>query len=75
MTTAIHAGLTILRRREVEARTGLSHSSIYDKINPKSPLHDPSFPRQVSLGAGSVGWIEEEVVAWIASRMVARDQR
>ncbi|MYM75598.1 AlpA family phage regulatory protein [Duganella sp. FT134W] len=38
---------TILRRKQVEARTGLSRSTIYEKINKKSPRYDHTFPRPV----------------------------
>lgn len=31
------------------------------------------FPRRVRLGAGRVGWIEEEIDAWIESRIAERD--
>ncbi len=53
---------TILRRRAVESRTGLSRSSIYRRLTDGS---QPPFPHPVSLGNRSVGWIEEEVDAWI----------
>lgn len=62
---------TIIRRKQVEARTGLSRTTIYDRINPKSPRYDPAFPRPISLGAGAVGWVESEVNTWIESRIVA----
>ncbi|MBT2866543.1 AlpA family transcriptional regulator [Chromobacterium violaceum] len=61
--------LTILRRKQVEARTGLSRSTIYDKLNAKSPRFDATFPPPISLGAGAVGWVEAEVTAWIESRI------
>lgn len=61
---------TILRRTEVEARTGLKRSSIYDKLDPKSPRYDATFPKRVSLGTSAVGWLESEVDAWVASRQV-----
>lgn len=32
------------------------------------------FPRPIKLGEHSVGWIEEEVIAWIESRVQARDE-
>jgi len=60
--------LSILRRRQLQARIGLGRSSIYDKLNPKSKNHDPTFPRMVSLGARSVGWYAHEVDAWLAGR-------
>ncbi|MDF0605748.1 AlpA family transcriptional regulator [Neisseriaceae bacterium TC5R-5] len=65
--------LIILRRKQLETRTGLSRSTIYDKLNPKSPRHDSSFPKPISLGAGSVGWLESEVNAWIHACITRRD--
>jgi prophage regulatory protein len=55
----------ILRRPQVEARTGLSRSTLYQYIQ------DGQFPRPVSLGARAVGWLESEVNAWIAARAKA----
>ncbi len=31
------------------------------------------FPRRVQLGPNSVGWLENEVLAWIEARAAARD--
>lgn len=59
----------ILRRREVEARTSLSRSGLYDKMS------RGEFPRPIHLGPGSVGWIESEVTAWIEARIAERDGR
>ena len=56
---------TILRIPDVIARTGLPRSSIYLKIS----LGE--FPKPVSLGARAVGWISEEVDAWIDDRIRA----
>lgn len=53
----------MLRLPQVMSRTGLSRSTIYEIIN------KGKFPRQVSLGPHSVGWIEREVDAWIAERI------
>jgi prophage regulatory protein len=64
--------LTILRRKQVEARTGLSRSSIYARLkhNPKRPGdYDPTFPKPVSIGAKAVGWIEAEIDAWLAAQV------
>lgn len=54
---------TILRRRQVEARTGLSRSTIYER------MRQGAFPRQIALGAKSVGWLESEVEAWIDTQI------
>ncbi|RAS17580.1 AlpA family transcriptional regulator [Microvirgula sp. AG722] len=69
MAAQIQTALSILRRKQLESRIGLSRSTIYDKINPKSPCYDATFPKPISLGAEAVGWIESEVNAWIESRI------
>lgn len=69
--------LEIIRRRQVEARTGLSRSTIYARItpNPKRPSHyDPTFPKPVAIGSRSVGWIASEVDAWIAAQAAKRGE-
>lgn len=53
----------ILRLTDVKARTGLSRSSIYLNIS------KGQFPKHISLGARSVGWLESEIDAWIQSRI------
>lgn len=62
----------IIRLKQVLERTGLSRSTIYDKINPKSSRFDPLFPKQLHLGTGSVGWVESEITAWLDERKNAR---
>lgn len=58
----------ILRRRQVEVRTSLSRSAIYDRLDANSPRYDPTFPKQVKLGSSSVGWLESEIENWLAAR-------
>ena len=68
--------LSILRRRDLEARLKLSRSTIYDKINPGSLRYDATFPKPIRLGNGSaVGWIESEVEIWLRSRIKASRER
>ncbi|EJO6531955.1 AlpA family phage regulatory protein, partial [Salmonella enterica subsp. enterica serovar Typhimurium] len=38
------SNVKILRLSTVIDKTGLSRSTIYDWINPKSPRYDPTFP-------------------------------
>lgn len=72
MAEQLQAALTILRRRDLEARLKLSRSTIYDKINPSSQRYDATFPKPIRLGNGSaVGWIEDEVESWLRSRIDA----
>jgi prophage regulatory protein len=63
MATQIQSAPAILRRKQVEARTGLSRSTIYQQIN------DGVFPSPVSLGARAVGWLESEINAWISGKV------
>lgn len=55
----------LIRRPAVEGMTGLSRSSLYDKIR------RGEFPAPVSLGASAVAWVESEVSAWIQTRIEA----
>jgi len=52
----------LLRLRDVLARTGLSKSAVYSRIDAGT------FPRPVSLGARAVAWHERDISAWIESR-------
>lgn len=60
--------MQIIRRPEVERLTGLSRTSIYAKMDPNSPYHDPDWPKKVNLGHRSVGWYCHEVIEWVESR-------
>lgn len=58
----------LLPIREVCQRLGdKSRSWFYDKLSPKSPRYDPSFPRLIRFGPRSVGILEEELNTWIKS--------
>ncbi len=59
--------MRIMRLPEVEAKTGLRKTAIYGLIG------KGAFPRQISLTANQVGWVESEIDDWILSRMAARD--
>jgi len=59
--------LTILRRPQVEERTGLSRSTIY------LFMEKGDFPKPISLGPRSVGWIASEIDRWIDERIEQRD--
>jgi prophage regulatory protein len=58
--------LSILRRKQVEARTGLSRSTIYLRIQ------EGTFPKPISLGARAVGWLEHEIEAWLVACIETR---
>lgn len=61
--------MKVIRIARVTALTGLSRSTIYRYMD------KDIFPRPIQLGERSVGWIEEEVLAWLASRIQIRDER
>lgn len=66
MTNPIQQAPYILRRKQVETRTGLSRSTIYARIS------EGTFPPPINLGGGrAVGWIEAEINAWVLSRIKA----
>jgi prophage regulatory protein len=68
MAQSIQRDLAFLRRKQVETRTGLSRSTIYQYIK------DGVFPKPVPLGPRAVGWLESDVSEWIAARVkIARD--
>ena len=46
---------TILRRKQVQAKTGLPRSTMYLEIQ------QGRFPKPVPLGERSVGWVEDEI--------------
>lgn len=52
----------ILRRPEVETRTGLSRSTLY------AMMAEGTFPKPVRLGKRAVGWTESAIVRWVESR-------
>lgn len=67
----IQTKTSILRRRDLELRLRLSRSTLYEKINPKSPRYDPTFPKPFRLGSGAaaVGWLESEIEAWVNAQI------
>ena len=57
----METGNRLLHRREVEARTGLSRTSIYRQ------MEAGRFPRPVKVGPKAVRWSEHEIEAWLSS--------
>ncbi len=52
----------ILRRPAVEARTGLSRSTLY------AMMAEGEFPQPIRLGKRAVGWSETCIAQWLAER-------
>ncbi|MBJ6957480.1 AlpA family transcriptional regulator [Vibrio cholerae] len=61
--------MKVIRLKEVIELTGLSKSSIYRMAS------DDKFPKPLSLGSRSVGWIESEVTQWLDEKLGARNQQ
>lgn len=57
------SAIRIVRLPEVKALTGLSRSTVYERIR------EGQFPRPVGLGGRNVGWVEGEVTDWIQGRI------
>ena len=68
MAQQLQAALTILRRKQVEAETGYSRSTIYLRIS------QGLFIRPVSLGARAVGFPAGEVLALNAARIAGKTE-
>ena len=59
---ATQSANSVLRLNEVQARTGLSRTTIYRK------MREGSFPEPLKIGARAVGWPESEIEVWLAAR-------
>ena len=68
MTKKEYHSQAILRRRQVEARTGLPKSSIYLAIQ------QGEFPRPINIGKRAGGWLECDINAWVQERIARRAQ-
>ena len=60
--------MRIMRLKEVIGKTGLARSTIYNLIS------QGKFPKQVELGARSVGWVDTEIEEWLLAKMEVRDK-
>jgi len=59
--------MRFMRLTEVIRDTGLGRSSIYKRIA------QGEFPKPVPLGGRAVGWVSDEIEAWILERIEERD--
>lgn len=62
----IPIGNRLLKRPEVELKTGLSRASIY------SAIRAGTFPASIAIGPNRVAWLEAEIDQWIFERAKAR---
>lgn len=68
MTNQTKTTQRLMRMNEVIRITGLSRSSIYDRMNAGL------FPRSCSLGCRSVARVESEVIDWVENQIAQRDE-
>src|SRR4030095_1556448 len=66
MSTGVPAELTILRRKQVQAHTGYSRSTIYLRIT------QGLWTRPIPIGSRAVGWPAREVATLNAARIAGR---
>lgn len=66
LPSAMPAGHRFLRLPQVKQMTGLSKSTIYDRVQ------QGGFPAPVKLGNRAVGWVEQEIQHWIDQLIQAR---
>ncbi|TXG96523.1 MAG: AlpA family transcriptional regulator [Nevskiaceae bacterium] len=64
-TAQIPDEVEFIKIAEVRKMTGLSTSTIYERMLAKQ------FPRQVKLGPRAVAWVKSEVQAWVKDRISA----
>ena len=57
--------MRLLRLPQVMQQTGLRKTTLYELQK------EGSFPMRIQVTSNSVGWIEEEINAWIAGRVAA----
>ncbi|MCX7061778.1 MAG: AlpA family phage regulatory protein [Gammaproteobacteria bacterium] len=55
----------LLRRHDVEKRTGISRSQLFELIR------RGEFPKPIPLVGRTRAWVESDISAWIASRIEA----
>ena len=55
----------LIRRKEVQEKTGLGASSIY------AMMKQGKFPKAVNISERRVAWIESDVDLWIAERIAS----
>ena len=58
--------MRLIKLKEVIEKTSLGRSTIYEFMT------KGTFPKQISLGAKSVAWVESEVDDWIMERIGER---
>ena len=53
----------ILRLPAVKTKTGLSRTTIYNRVN------NGSFPKPIKIGVRAIGWLENDIDKWVAHQL------
>lgn len=56
--------MKLIRRKEVEAKTGLSRSAIYDHMS------KGTFLKNYKIGRRAVAWLEDDITRWIQDKCI-----
>jgi prophage regulatory protein len=67
--TRIASPVRLLRLPQVKAAVGLGRAAIYQL------QREGRFPKSVRIIGRTVGWVEDEIQAWLAQRITERDSR
>ncbi|AVP33472.1 helix-turn-helix transcriptional regulator [Acinetobacter indicus] len=59
----IISSIRLIRRKEVQQKTGLGASSIY------ALMQKDEFPKPITLSTRRVAWIESDIEKWILERI------
>ena len=62
----------IISLKDVIRITGLSRATIYNIMDERHKQYDPTFPKQMNLTVGRVGWSAWEINQWIESQLANR---
>lgn len=54
--------MKFIRRKEVENRTGLSRSAIYEHMS------KGTFPKNYKIGHRAVAWLEDDITIWMQEK-------
>lgn len=60
--------IRLIRRKEVQLRTGLGASSIY------ALMQKNQFPKPVTLSIRRVAWVESDIEEWILNRITQKQK-
>ncbi|GAJ29358.1 AlpA family transcriptional regulator [Acidomonas methanolica] len=64
--TAFPSERRVLRRSEVEVKTGFKRAHIYKLVKAGT------FPKPIRIGIRAVGWDSDEIDRWITARLQER---